>query len=55
MAAFIHPTHPVFWCKADIVGEFAAQFEQKTMVEALRFFSEPATCVKYLAASTPFE
>jgi transposase-like protein len=31
------------------VGEPATEFEPKTMVEAIRFFSDPATCVKYLA------
>jgi transposase-like protein len=34
---------------AGIVGESATQFELKTMVEAIRFFSDPATCVQYLA------
>ncbi len=31
------------------MGESATQFEPKTLVEAIRFFSDPATCVKYLA------
>ncbi len=35
------------------MGEPSAQFEPKTLVEATRFFSDPATCVKYLAERRP--
>jgi transposase-like protein len=31
------------------MGESATQFEPRTLVEAIRFFSDPAVCVHYLA------